>query len=64
MNTGPSRKPDSFTHVVPVISPLPFIANQPAITGSLDAFPRGRMAVTPVRTGPFPTSSAPSPLIK
>ena len=28
--TGPSRKPDSSTQVVPVISPLPFCENQPA----------------------------------
>ena len=31
--TGPSRKPDSSTQVVPVISPLPFCENQPANTG-------------------------------
>ena len=34
MATGPSRKPDSFTHVVPVISPLPLSVNQAAKTGS------------------------------
>ena len=60
--TGPSRNPDSSTQVVPVISPLPFSENQPAKTGSsTEALPRGRMAVTPVRTGPLPTTSAPSP---
>ena len=60
--TGPSRKPDSSTQVVPVISPLPFCVNQPAKTGSLmDSLPRGRTAVTPVRTGPLPTCSLPSP---
>ncbi len=60
--TGPSRKPDSSTHVVPVISPAPFNANQPAKTGSLSvALPRGTTAVTPVRTGPSPTLSAPDP---
>ena len=32
--TGPSRNPDSSTQVVPVISPLPFCANQAANTGS------------------------------
>ena len=64
MKTGPSRKPPSSIQVVPVISPLPFIENQPAITGSVDALPRGRMAVTPVRTGPFPTWSAPCPSIR
>src|SRR5262249_1720839 len=50
MNTGPSRNPPSFTHVVPVISPFPFSENHPAMTGSVDALPRGRIAVTPVRT--------------
>ena len=35
MSTGPSRKPDSSTHVVPVISPLPFSENQPANDGLL-----------------------------
>ena len=60
--TGPSRKPDSSTQVVPVISPAPFSANQPAKTGSLSvALPRGTTAVTPVRTGPLPTSSLPEP---
>src|SRR5215470_7030366 len=61
--TGPSRKPDSSTQVVPVISPLPFKENQPAKTGSLSCLPRGKIAVTPVRTGPTPTLSAPSPEI-
>ena len=32
--TGPSRKPDSSTQVVPVISPFPFSEYQPAKTGS------------------------------
>src|SRR3954465_3745907 len=59
---GPSRKPDSSTHAVPVISPLPLSENQPAKTGSLASFfPRGSTAVTPVRTGPFPASSLPCP---
>src|SRR5579884_1648709 len=61
MATGPSRKPDSSTHVVPVISPLPFWLNHPAYTGSGFAFPRGKMTVTPVRTGPMPTLSGPLP---
>src|SRR5215467_10863872 len=62
--TGPSKKPDSSIHVVPVISPLPFCENQPANTASfIELFPRGSTAVTPVRTGPFPTSSFPSPEI-
>ena len=62
--TGPSRKPDSSTQVVPVISPLPFSANQPAnAKRSMEFFPRGRIAVTPVRTGPLPTMSLPWPLM-
>src|SRR5215469_5468940 len=62
--TGPSRKPDSSTQVVPVISPFPFCANHPAKTGfNMVSLPRGRMAVTPVRTGPWPTCSLPSPEI-
>ncbi len=61
--TGPSSKPDSSIQVVPVISPLPLSANQPANTGSADALPRGRTAVTPVRTGPVPTFNSPSPLM-
>src|SRR6266576_1333508 len=59
--TGPHRNPDSSTQVVPVISPLPFIVNQPAKTGSSESLPRGKIAVTPVRTGPFPTTSLPFP---
>src|ERR1700690_2101124 len=63
--TGPSRNPDSSTHVVPVISPFPFSDHQPANTELfIDSFPRGKIAVTPVRTGPFPTSSLPSPEIR
>ena len=51
--TGPSSRPDSSIHVVPVISPAPFSAYQPANAGSFNvARPRGRTAVTPVRTGP------------
>src|SRR5580704_5995007 len=62
--TGPSRKPDSSTHVVPVISPFPLSDHQPAKTGfDIVSFPRGRTAVTPVRTGPLPTCSFPSPEI-
>src|SRR5665213_2026399 len=63
--TGPSRKPDSSTQVVPVISPLPFCANHPANTGlDRESRPRGNTAVTPVRTGPLPTCKAPEPEIK
>jgi len=60
--TGPSRKPDSSIQVVPVISPLPLRDHQPAKTGlEKESLPRGRTAVTPVRTGPTPTCSLPSP---
>src|SRR5438094_5529798 len=60
--TGPSRKPDSSTQVVPVISPLPLSDHQPAKTGLvMESFPRGSTAVTPVRTGPLPTCNLPSP---
>src|SRR5580704_4647267 len=62
--TGPSRKPDSSTHAVPVISPLPFCENHAANTGlDSESWPRGSTAVTPVRTGPLPTCSLPDPEI-
>ena len=61
--TGPARNPDSSSQVVPVISPLPFSVNQPPKTGSPFVAPRGKTAVTPVRTGPRPTTSAPWPVI-
>src|SRR5690242_12550202 len=62
--TGPSRNPDSSTHVVPVISPLPLSDHDPANTGLfIEPLPRGITAVTPVRTGPFPICSLPSPEI-
>ena len=62
MSTGPSRNPDSSTHVVPVISPLPFSENHPPNEGFCSVSrPRGSTAVTPVRTGPLPTTSGPSP---
>src|SRR5439155_6441255 len=61
--TGPARNPDSSSHVVPVISPLPLSVNQPPKTGSPFVAPRGKIAVTPVRTGPWPTTSFPCPLM-
>jgi hypothetical protein len=61
MKTGPSRKPPSSIHVVPVISPLPFCENHAANTGSADCFPRGKTTVTPVRTGPSPGLADASP---
>src|SRR6266545_5671781 len=59
--TGPARNPDSSSQVVPVISPLPLSVNQPPKTGSPFVAPRGKMAVTPVRAGPWPTTSLPCP---
>src|SRR5260370_8634113 len=59
--TGPWRKPESSHQCAPVISPFPFRLNQPGKTASLDSFPRGRIAVTPVRTGPPPTFNPLSP---
>ena len=63
MVTGASIRPDCSIQVVPVISPLPLSENQPAKTVSPPALPRGKIAVTPVRTGPVPTCSAPSPMM-
>src|SRR5688572_4006174 len=62
--TGPPRRPDSSTQVVPVISPLPFRVNHAAKTERSSFLPRGRMAVTPVRTGPCPGTSFPAPRIR
>ena len=42
----------SSIQVVPVISPLPFIENQPAITGSSAPLARGSTPRTPLRTPP------------
>jgi hypothetical protein len=49
---GPSTAPDSSTQWIPVISPFPFIEKYPPRQGCRAAspFPRGRIAVTPVRT--------------
>src|ERR1035437_3365636 len=63
MPIGPSRNPPSVIQVVPVISPFPLYAYQLAKTGSRLSFPRGKTTVTPVRTGPWPTTSRPSPSI-
>ena len=60
-STGPYSSPDSFSQCVPVISPFPFSTCVPPNTGASPAFPRGHTAVTPDRTGPFPTTSFPSP---
>jgi hypothetical protein len=53
---GPSRNPLSCSHVVPVISPLPFSVNHAPNTASPLVLPRGWTTVTPVRTGPLPTT--------
>ncbi len=59
---GTSSAPCSFTHARPVISPFPFITKPAAGTFSRQRSPPcGRTAVTPVRTGPLPGTSAPSP---
>ncbi len=61
---GVESAPTSSIHVVPVISPLPLSEYQPAAHGTpTPSRPRGRIAVTPVRTGPAPTTSGPSPEI-
>ena len=60
--TGDVSRPDSRTHSRPVSSPLPFSRWHPAKTGSRQASgPRGETTVTPVRTGPWPTTEGPSP---
>ena len=56
--------PDSRTHARPVISPLPFSRCDPANTGASPTSSHGTMTVTPVRTGPEPTTRGPSPSIK
>ena len=61
---GVSSKPHSTTWVSPETSPAPFSTNEPASTRSEKIGSGGRMAVTPVRTGPSPTTSGPSPSIK
>ena len=63
ITTGPSRKPDSSTQVVPVSTPATAVwrlENHAAKTGSFESLPRGNTAVTPVRTGPTPTFNDPS----
>src|ERR1700734_2354417 len=60
---GVSSRPLSSIQCVPVISPFPFPAKKAAKTLCVPFCPRGRMAVTPVRTGPLPTTRRPSPEI-
>src|SRR5215472_18415396 len=59
--TGTSIQPASFTHVVPVISPLPLSAHAAANTFLCQTSLRGMTAVIPVRTGPTPGTSLPDP---
>src|SRR5262245_59847320 len=56
IDTGPPRTPPSSTHAVPVRSPNPFPANQPAKTGA-HFFPSGHTTVTPVRAACSPVPS-------
>ena len=56
------RSPVSAIHSRPVISPLPFSEKLPAKAGSRQTSPPwGMTAVTPVRTGPWPTTGGASP---
>jgi hypothetical protein len=58
MRIGPSMNPDSSIHAVPVISPLPFCENHAPNAGRVtESSPRGRTAVTPVRTATGPALS-------
>jgi hypothetical protein len=63
MRIGVPNAPDSSSHVVPVISPLPFRVCHAAKTRPRKLLPCGSTAVTPVRTGPRPATSLPSPLV-
>ena len=62
MQIGVVRNPDSRIHSRPVISPFPFSRCVPAKSGCpIDSSACGRIAVTPVRIGPLPRNSSPSP---
>ncbi len=58
---GYSRNPASAIHARPVISPVPFRTKPPAGTFLCQTSSRGMITVTPVRTGPCPGISGPSP---
>src|SRR6056297_1955808 len=58
---GPETMPTSSMIQLPVISPVPLIIARPAVTLRDMSRPSGRMAVTPVRTGPLPGTTTPSP---
>src|SRR3954468_12026675 len=64
MPMTPPSSPDSRTHSRPVSSPFPLSRWQPAKTRSVHGSSScGTTMVTPVRTGPSPTTSGPSPLM-
>jgi hypothetical protein len=59
---GVVRTPASRTHSSPVMSPFPLRRWQPANSGlSRTSSARGRITVTPVRTGPCPRFRGPCP---
>jgi hypothetical protein len=61
---GVSRRPHSTTWVRPETSPAPLSTKEPASTRLEKIGSGGRIAVTPVRTGPSPTTSGPSPSMR
>jgi hypothetical protein len=60
---GVSSSPHSWTCVSPDTSPAPLSTKPPARQRLSNTLSCGMTAVTPVRTGPLPTSSGPSPMI-
>ena len=61
---GVSMSPHSMSWVIPDTSPAPFRMKPPPTTRCSKMLRSlGRMAVTPVRTGPLPTTSCPDPEI-
>src|SRR5215510_7197735 len=54
IKTGVPKQPDSSSQAVPVISPLPFMLYHAPNTLPRNSLPCGKIAVTPVLTGPFP----------
>jgi hypothetical protein len=64
-STGVSIRPNSSMRDRPAVVPAPLNTKQPASTGApYQSSPGGRMAVTPVRTGPSPIRSGPSPWMR
>ncbi|GAO04438.1 hypothetical protein PSR1_03332 [Anaeromyxobacter sp. PSR-1] len=61
---GVSTSPHSRSWVIPETSPAPFSTKPPPTTRSSNTLVGlGRIAVTPVRTGPLPTRSGPAPRV-